>query len=295
MKATLNEYKVGLMLGKKGDRECYLAKRDDKTFCMKVITLMNDDEVAKTAIKNEIKILKKLQNHDNIITYENSFLVSKFMVDKVVIITEEMPMNLKQYLEINGGTLKEETCKRIAYQLLDAVEHCHLQKVVHQDIKLDNIMINPNSLKTKLIDFGLSSLFKKKKEMKEMDYFKGTPIYANYEKLIESKYDGTKSDVWSCGVTIYKLITGKYPFGESANFFDELVESIKKDQVEFPKEVSPLLVDLLQNMLRKDQEFRYSAQECLRHPWFKIQSKSKPKKKFSNSSIVRLSSSPSLI
>ena len=274
-KSALNEYKVGNLLGKNGVRECYLAKKENKTYCMKVITLDQDDKETREVIKNEVAILKKLQNHEGIVSYQDSYLVRKEYVDKIVIITEAMPMNLRQYLEIKEGSLDEQTCKRIAYQLLDAVEHCHLQKVVHQDIKLDNIMINPNSLKTKLIDFGLSSLFKKKKEMKEMDYFKGTPIYANYEKLIESKYDGTKSDVWSCGVTIYKLITGKYPFGESANFFDELVESIKKEELTFPQDTSPLLVDLLQNMLRRDEGLRYSAQECLRHPWFKIQPKKK--------------------
>jgi serine/threonine protein kinase len=268
-KTTLNDYRVGLLLGKNGDRECYLAKKEGKTFCMKVITLMSNDEKAKASIKNEIKILKKLQSHQNIIFYENCFLVSKSNVDKVVIITEEMPMNLKQFLDINGGKLKEETCKRIAFQLLDAIQHCHQNKVVHQDIKLDNILIDPTSLKTKLIDFGLSSLFKKSKEMKKMAVFKGTPIYANYEKLIETKYDGTKSDVWSCGVTIFKLITGKFPFGETANYYDELVESIKSDKLVFPKDVSPLLVDLLQNMLRRDQEFRYSASESLNHPFFK--------------------------
>ena len=129
-------YKIGLILCESDSTKCLLGVKEGSSYCLKVVKILKDDERANKTIKKEINILKKLKNHDNIIKFQESFSISKLLVNKIVIITEMMPMNLRRYWQLKGCILSEEVCKKIIFQVLDAVNFCHNNGVIHQDIKM---------------------------------------------------------------------------------------------------------------------------------------------------------------
>ena len=91
--------------------------------------------------------------------------------------------------------------------LFGAINHCHAQRIIHGDIKPDNIMINANN-KVRLIDFGLSKILAKRRTAKTEVC--GTPYYMSPE-VIEGDFS-MKSDIWSLGVILYTLVCGYLPF-----------------------------------------------------------------------------------
>ncbi len=106
--------------------------------------------------------------------------------------------------------LTEPAAFRIFHQLVDAVEHCHLNHVIHRDIKLENMLIdNAADMNVTLIDFGFSTLRRPTDPLLE-DY-PGSPAYAAPELMQGIPYPGYSSDVWAMGVSLYVLLTGMSP------------------------------------------------------------------------------------
>ena len=93
----------------------------------------------------------------------------------------------------------------------------------------------------------------------------GTPYYVAPE-VIDENY-GKKADVWSMGVVLYFLMSGKLPF--VATNMRDLFDKIKQKHFQMPKEFSEDLRDLVKKMLMKDPDQRISALEAMNHPWFK--------------------------
>lgn len=156
------------------------------------------------------------------------------------------------------GRLSESETKKIMNQLLKALNHCHSMGIVHRDIKAHNIMIvnfnrqpeTPKSIEIdsknesgtclsestedctwhiKLIDWGIACKFKKETKLNEKC---GSPLYMAPE-VIQGIYDN-KCDVWSCGVLMYYMLTGKYPF--TGLGMKELFWDIKFKMLDFEKQ-----------------------------------------------------------
>ncbi|KAJ8431834.1 hypothetical protein Cgig2_027579 [Carnegiea gigantea] len=156
--------------------------------------------------------------------------------------------------------LPESDARAVAGSLLQAILHCHQNGVVHRDIKPENVLIDPNTKRIKLCDFG-SAAVKTAAPMKEVV---GTPYYVAPEVLEGSGY-GEKVDVWSAGVVLYVMLAGFPPFyGENTV---EVFEKVLRGNLRFPASVfagvSPEVKGLLRRMLCKDVSRRFSAQEAL--------------------------------
>lgn len=111
-------------------------------------------------------------------------------------------------------------------KLVKALEHCHSQGIIHRDIKPENIMFD-NYGEVKFIDFGLAIV---KKNKGGIDEIAGTPYYIAPEVL--SYNYGKECDIWSLGVCIYQLLTGKMPF--NAKDQDSLFNKIKAGKFDMP-------------------------------------------------------------
>ena len=140
--------------------------------------------------------------------------------------------------------LDEPTAKRILWQLLDAVEACHAQRVCHRDLKLENFVLDRSRRTVKLIDFGLSVVWATGQTL-----FKsyGTPCYTAPEIILGKRYHGPNCDVWSLGVSLCTMLTGALPF--QAIGATELNRRITRGQFHVPEYVSADAKDLLQRML----------------------------------------------
>jgi serine/threonine protein kinase len=100
-----------------------------------------------------------------------------------------------------------ETC-RLFHQIVSGVEYCHRAKVIHRDLKLENILLDKGG-NVKIADFGLSNSIK---FGQKMDTNCGTPSYTCPEQISNKKYVGSAADIWSMGVILFSMVCGFLPF-----------------------------------------------------------------------------------
>lgn len=162
---------------------------------------------------------------------------------------------------ISHGRLKEKHAREFFRQLLSAVHYCHANSIVHRDLKIENILIDSNG-NLKLIDFGLSNFYD---PITRLCTFCGSLYYAAPELLCGKPYIGPEIDIWSLGVILYVLTTGKVPFDDKK--LPVLHEKIKRGAVEYPTYISPELRHLLSRMIVVHPDQRANMQELLHHVW----------------------------
>ena len=263
------KYKPKKMLGSGSFGSVYEAKNAlfGNTVAMKVIKKDKENELDEQEIRNEIDILKKL-SHPNIVKiYE--FFISE---NHYYIITEFCKEGeLFSYIK---NKYSERQLAVLFYQVFSGLWYLHENKIIHRDIKLENIMIsgkeNDNSsgeelFWVKIIDFGTATIFEKNKKEKDVV---GSSYYIAPEVLKQNYNE--KCDTWSVGVILYMTLVGRAPFDGKDD--EEIIKKI--NSVDYNKN-EPKLVkhsvevrDLVSKLLEKDVEKRYSAKEALEHPWF---------------------------
>lgn len=155
-------------------------------------------------------------------------------------------------------------------QVLSSINYCHSQNIVHRDLKPENLLLDseePNAI-IKVIDFGTSQKFDPNSKMHQTY---GTPYYIAPE-ILAGEYN-EKCDIWSCGVIMFILLSGRPPFDGQTD--DEILENVSKGVYKITgpvwKNISKEGIELVKRMLKFDAESRITAQEALNHPWFKIQ------------------------
>jgi calcium-dependent protein kinase len=255
-------------------------------------------------MEREINILKNL-DHPNILKiyeyYHDDFYF--------YIITELCSEGnlLEKLEEMSSKCFNEKVVKVLMYEIISAVYYLHCCKVIHGDLKLENIMIDSIQTKSKisfkssilahlensskeknrkipknigelfnknfgikLIDFGSSKIFKKKK----FSDLIGTLVY-NAPEVIENNYD-EKSDIWSLGIIMYILITGKMPFDGHSE--QEIMKKILKGEVDYTlpafSKVSNECMNILKKLLTYDSKLRPSAKDILDSHYFFLESES---------------------
>lgn len=131
---------------------------------------------------------------------------------------------------------------------------------------MENILIENNTGKVKLIDFGFSCLSKER-----LKIFCGTPSYMSPELISKKEYYGGPSDIWACGVLLYTLLNGQFPF-KSVTTEKELYRKIMRGIFSVSlhhDHLSHEVRDLIKSMLAVDPAERPTATMVLDHLWFK--------------------------
>lgn len=150
-------------------------------------------------------------------------------------------------------------------KLVRAIIHCHKQNIVHRDIKPENIMYGSDG-EVKFIDFGLAKQTAKANQ--KLHTVAGTPYFISPE-VLNGSY-GKECDLWSLGVVLYLLITGKYPF--DGNSRAEVFGKIQRGDFTIPESVklrvSGECIDLIKRLLTVDRARRITGDQALKHPWF---------------------------
>ncbi|CAI2359850.1 unnamed protein product [Moneuplotes crassus] len=217
-----------------------------------------DDDVK--SIESEIKVLCQL-DHPNIIKYYESFADEGNMY----IVTDYIKgQTLSKMLEKVSFALSETEAARVLYQLASALNHCHSKHIMHRDIKPANIMVD-TKMHVTLIDFGLSNVFSKKKILRSAC---GTPSFMSPETITGSYNE--KCDVWSFGILMYLLLTGRLPFsGETPrDLLSEALSCQLQLESSLWEDISKDAKNLIKKIISTDVKERYSIQKVLEHPWF---------------------------
>merc|ERR1711982_258678 len=155
------------------------------------------------------------------------------------------------------GPLPEHLARDLFMQLVDTVSECHEKGVVHRDIKDENILIDINTFKIKLIDFGSGALLQEGLYHK----FKGTRVYSPPEWINCGAYTAEALTVWSLGILLYDMLCGDIPF--------ESDQEISVGKLVWFKQLnlSSQVKDLISGCLSVDPAKRITLHEVLDHPW----------------------------
>ena len=233
---------------------------------MKIIDKSSNcsDETDKE-IFNEINILRKL-DHPNILK-----IFEFYSTKESYSIVTELCKGGELFQEIvDRGPFNEIYSAYVMLQILSAINYCHGMKVVHRDLKPENILIverDKNGMpRIKIADFGTSKMLEKGAVIRKLV---GSSYYIAPE-VLKKHYD-EKCDIWSCGVIMYILLSGRPPFpGDNDREIMDNVAKGKYDLNHSPfDKVSDSAKDLIRKLLVMDPRSRISAQEALNHPWFK--------------------------
>ena len=258
------------MLGHGSYGTVYLVKQKElsRYFAMKVIrkTSSYNKEEDKN-LMNEIEILRKL-DHPNILKITDFYSLKL----EYNIITEYCQEG-ELFEEIKSqAPFSEVLASWYMNQILSAVCYCHNMNILHRDLKPENILIvkRPKNgfYPIKVIDFGTAKVFAKEKKEHSLI---GSPYYIAPE-VISRDYTEL-CDLWSCGVIMYILLTGRLPFNGLTQ--EEIMNKIKEGTYDMSKYpwgvISDDAKDLVKGLLQKDPNKRYNAQQALNHQWFKNQ------------------------
>ena len=234
----------------KGRRKC-----TGQTVAMKFISKNGKAEKDLRNLRQEISILRVL-NHENIIRMFDYFETDR----EFCVVTEFAQGELFEILE-DDGSLPEVEIQQIAKQMVNALKYLHDQRIIHRDIKPQNILIGGNGT-IKLCDFGFARSMSVNTIV--LTSIKGTPLYMAPELVKEKPYDHTV-DLWSLGVILYELFVGQPPF--YTNSIYTLINHIIKDPVKFPPNMSPSFQSFLDGLLQKDPKRRLNWPDLKSHPF----------------------------
>lgn len=255
---------------------------------LKEIHLDSEEGTPSTAIR-EISLMKELK-HENIVSLYDVIHTE----NKLMLVFDYMDKDLKKYMDTYGnrGALDPATIKSFMWQLLRGIAFCHENRVLHRDLKPQNLLINNKGV-LKLADFGLARAF-------------GIPVntfsnevvtlwYRAPDVLLGSRTYNTSIDIWSAGCIMAEMYTGKPLFPGTTNE-DQLQKIFRLMGTPserswpgisaFPEykpnthvyatqdlrlilpQIDAVGLALLVQMLQLRPELRISAQDALRHPWF---------------------------
>ncbi|XP_047062967.1 serine/threonine-protein kinase SAPK7 [Lolium rigidum] len=170
----------------------------------------------------------------------------------------------------NAGRFSEDEARYFFQQLICGVSYCHFMQICHRDLKLENTLLDGSPApRLKICDFGYSksSLLHSKPKSTV-----GTPAYIAPEVLSRREYDGKTADVWSCGVTLYVMLVGGYPFEDpdDPKNFRKTIGRIMSIQYKIPEyvHVSQDCKNLLAAIFVANPAKRITMREIRNHPWF---------------------------
>ncbi|KAI5969969.1 GIN4 [Candida margitis] len=207
-------------------------------------------------IEREI-IIMKLLTHPNVLRLYDVWETSKALY----LVLEYVEGGELFDLLVELGPLQEPEAIKYFRQIVLGTAYCHALGICHRDLKPENLLLDAQ-LNVKLADFGMAAL---ESNGKLLETSCGSPHYAAPEIVSGFKYHGAASDVWSCGVILFALLTGRLPFDDEN--IRNLLLKVQAGSYEMPvDEISREAQDLIKKMLEVDPAKRITTENILRHP-----------------------------
>ena len=256
--SRIGAYKIVREIGHGGMGTVYLGERDDKQYRQQVaIKLINPGlggETIRRRFRNEMQILADL-NHPNIARLFDGGQTPDGVPYLVMEYVEGSPIN--HYC--NDRNLSTEQRLKLFCTVCDAVQYAHQHLVIHRDIKPGNILVTSEGL-PKLVDFGIAKLLDNGKSIPDatatvMPFM--TPQYASPEQVYGLSAT-TATDIYSLGVVLYELLTGRSPYRLKSQVPHELAQAIL-DQEPQRQRLKGDLDNIVLMAMRKEPQRRYAS------------------------------------
>lgn len=255
---TINGYFLNEFIDSGGFGAVYKAEKDGKTYAIKIF---REDYVLKefrqrgdkNRIQREITILKAV-NHPYLIKYVDDFTLISQSIPSIFLVMEFAEgQTLREILDTQGP-FEEQQALNIFSKILYGTQHLHNIRgddedkgIIHRDLHPKNIIIDVAG-HIKIIDYGLSRIIDYSSITKTGDIL-GFPPYMSPEQITDSKNIDKRSDLYTLGVVLYEMLTGKLPY-EFSNF-PELVDRIKNLPPTPPRIHRPSISNRLENIILK--------------------------------------------
>ena len=253
---------------RKGYPQLYATKKMERSVCERPPLL--------DRLVNEVRILKFV-NHPNIV----KFIDLKKSMNHWYLVTEfvnggSLTDNLKKYMAMYRRPFTEDIVQYIMRQIVDALRYLHFNKIIHRDLKLDNILVNfptdydkqslnMKSCQVKIIDFGFATVLNKE----FTNTILGTAPNMD-PKILGQLTTGVKNegynesvDIWSLGTLCYEMVVGCSPF--RAQNVKDLYQKVQKGNYIMPSTLSDEIVSFIDSMLQQDNNKRFTAEQLMTH------------------------------
>ena len=282
---AIHDYKLIKKIGEGSFGEVYLTVKGNnpKQYAAKRLSLIKTNHPTfKKYLQNEIIIMKEM-NHQNIVHLYDLFVTNThyyFIMDYC----NGGSLNdlLSDYKLKFGKPFSQEIIQYLMIQIVDGLKYIHSLKIIHRDLKLDNILVhfdNPAdkyklnilTCKIKIIDFGLAT---KLTPNKLAETAAGSPIYM--DPIILKKYNraggyeklqgyNEKADIWSLGIICYQMLTGNTLF--NVDNLEQLIQKVEEGNYSIPLDfaLSKEIISFLNLMLQYNSDIRASAEDLSRH------------------------------
>ncbi|TPP64577.1 Serine/threonine-protein kinase MARK2 [Fasciola gigantica] len=283
-RALVGRYKLIKTIGTGNFAKVKLAEHllTGKEVAIKIIDKTDLSSSSRRKLSREVRLMKVL-NHPNIVrlleiidTEKIMYLVMEYEkgANKIFTLIRIIPTficlqpvlaqgELYEYL-FDNGRMTEKLAREKFRQILSAVQYCHQKRIVHRDLKTENLLLDAD-LNIKLADFGFANEFH---EGTKLNTFCGSPPYAAPELFRGKEYDGPEVDVWSLGVILFKLVSGALPF--DGRSLSELRDRVLRGRYRIPFYMSTECEKLLKKMLVVNPVKRHSVEAIMKDPWVNI-------------------------
>ncbi|KAJ7530636.1 hypothetical protein O6H91_14G011900 [Diphasiastrum complanatum] len=238
--------------------------RDKQTRELVAVKYIDRGETIDENVPREIINHRSLR-HPNIIRFKEVMLTPTHLA-----IVMEYAAGGELFEKIcEAGRFSEDEARFFFQQLISGVSYCHSMEVCHRDLKLENTLLDGSTARRlKICDFGYSKSSVLHSQPKSAV---GTVAYIAPE-VLSKEYDGKIADVWSCGVTLYVMLVGRYPFEdpEDPKNFKKTISRILNVEYSVPETapISPESHDLLSRIFVSDPANRITIPEIKNHVWF---------------------------
>ncbi|GMR54277.1 hypothetical protein PMAYCL1PPCAC_24472, partial [Pristionchus mayeri] len=224
---------------------------------VKVIDKTNLDPVSTTHLMQEVRCMKLVQHPNIVRLYE--------VIDtatKLFLILELGDYDMHDFIAKHEKGCPEPIAQQFFSQIITAINYCHKLHVVHRDLKPENVVFFEKLGMVKLTDFGFSNLYEPGEQLRTSC---GSLAYSAPEILLGDAYDAPAVDVWSLGVILFMLVTGRLPFQETND--SETLTKILDCRFSLPDSLSNPCKNLISRMLVRDPAKRSTLEEIAASPW----------------------------
>lgn len=261
--ALNGKYELGRLLGHGTFAKVYHARnvQNGKSVAMKVV---GKEKIIKVGmmdqIKREISVMKMVKNPNIVELHE--VMASKTKIYFAM----EFVKGGELFAKIAKGKLREDVARGYFQQLISAIDFCHSRGVFHRDLKPENLLLDEEG-NLKVTDFGLSAFTEHLRQDGLLHTTCGTPAYVAPEVIGKKGYDGSKADIWSCGVILYVLLAGFLPF-QDENIM-AMYKKIYRGDFTCPPWFSSEARRLITKMLDPNPNSRITTSKIMNSSWFK--------------------------